>query len=638
MCGIAGFLDPDADPGRSGSPLLRRMCDKIRHRGPDSRGFHDDPPVGLGVQRLAIVDLETGDQPVANEDGSVWVAFNGEIYNHASLRRELSSLGHRFRTDHADTEVLAHAWEEWGEGFPERLNGMFACALWDAGARRLLLVRDRIGIKPLYYWWDGRRLVFASEIKAILEHPAVDREVDLQSLYDYLGWEFVPGPATMFRDIRKLMPGHHLLWEDGRIDTRQWWDIRYEPVEADPEEHAAGIRDRLIASVRRRLQADVPVGIFLSGGLDSTAVLAAARELVDGPLRTFTIGYADPSFSEWDHAAFAAEYFGTVHREIPIRPISPELIERCVWQLDEPMTDLSAMPLYVLCEAAREDVKVCLSGEGGDEVFVGYDRFVASKCDRVYRLVPGPIRRGLVAPLVSRLPDQEQKKGLINMVKRFVRGSELPVGPGAMRWQYFSSEARDRALFTDETRGRVETDRFAGLLRRVEGIDFPSALDRELYIDLRFTMPDSVLMKVDKMSMANSLEVRVPLLDHELVEYAARIPARQRFPGLRRRAIYRKAVAGLLPPRILDRGKQGYSLPIKNWLRHELRDWMVELLGASELIARHLQVDTVDRLIAEHLSRRHNHNHVLWALINLELWHRAYVQQEVRDPAGSLAT
>lgn len=634
MCGIAGIIEPRADRPASRS-VVEAMCRTIRHRGPSSWGVHLDGPVGLGVQRLSIIDLETGDQPIPNEDESVWVVYNGEIYNHASIRQELEKQGHRFRTHHADTEVIVHAWEEWGEACPEHLHGMFAFALWDSQRQTLLLARDRIGIKPLYYWLKGGRLVFGSEIKAILEHPAVPREVDLQSLYDYLGWEFVPGPATMFRGISKLMPGHLLIWEQGRIRIRRWWDVRYEPREARRDEHRRAIRDLLRESVRKRLMADVPLGVFLSGGLDSTAVLAMMAQLTTEKIQTFTIGYADPTFSEWEYARHASKHYGTEHREILIDPLTPEMIERCVWHLDEPMTDLSAMPLYILCREARKDVTVCLSGEGGDEVFVGYDRYVALKADRYYRLLPERIRRGLVEPLANRLPDQEQKKGGLNILKRFIQGAALPPEGGAMRWQYFSSPAQDRLLFTEPFQSAVRMDPFAPMLRALGVTRFPTDLDRELYTDLRFTMPDSVLMKVDKMSMANSLEVRVPLLDHELVEYVATIPASVRFPGFSRRAIYRSALEGVLPPKILHRGKQGYSLPIKNWLREELRDWMVSLLNGSPLIKEHLRLEQINRLISEHLARTHNHNHTLWALINLALWHRAYIQ-EVPPEVGDL--
>ena len=632
MCGIVGYVEPAADHGLP-PEVLESMCAAIRHRGPDSRGTHTDGEVGLGIRRLSIVDVATGDQPIANEDESVWVVHNGEIYNHVELRRDLEQRGHRFRTHHADTEVLVHAWEEWGEACVERLDGMFAFAVWDATQRTLLLIRDRIGIKPLYYWWQDDRLVFASEIKAILQHPAVEKEVDLQSLYDYLGWEFVPAPATMFRNIKKLGPGELITLHHGELAVRPWWNLHYTAREASEEEYAAEIRRGLKTSVKRRLMADVPLGVFLSGGLDSTAVLAMVAENTSEKIKTFTIGYTDPTFSEFDYARYAARHYGTEHREILIEPITPELIEHCAWHLDEPMTDLSTVPLHILCRAAREDVTVCLSGEGGDEVFVGYDRFVASKADRYYRILPQWLRHGAIRPIVESLRDREQKKGAINILKRFVQGSALPVEGGAMRWQYFSSAALDEALFRDEFKAAVNMDAFGPLLRALEDAEFTTDLDRELFTDLRFTMPESVLMKVDKMSMATSLEVRVPFLDHHLVEYVATIPESARFPGFDRRAIFKKAMHSVLPEKVLSRGKQGYSLPIKNWLREDLRDWMVSLLSESELMRRHFSQEHIDRLISEHMARTHNHNHTLWALINVALWHRAFIEQ----PAAQLA-
>jgi asparagine synthase (glutamine-hydrolysing) len=371
---------------------------------------------------------------------------------------------------------------------------------------------------------------------------------------------------------------------------------------------------------------DVPEGLFLSGGLDSTAVLAFAREATAGPLPTFTVGYDDPTFSEWEYAREAARYYGTEHREIRLGPVSPDVIEQAVWHLDEPMTDLSSVPLFLLCREARRDVTVCLSGEGGDEVFVGYDRFVAAKAERLYRLLPRPIRKGLIEPLVTRLPDQEQKKGPLVVLRRFIEGARLDPAGLHMRWQHFGSPELDRRLFRETVLRSVDRDRFAPIQRCLARCHSARRLDREIFVDTRFTMPDSVLMKVDKMSMAHALEVRVPLLDHHLVELAATVPPRLKFPGFRTRAIYRKALRGVLPPRILTRGKQGYSLPLKQWLRNELREYMVQLLDGSEVVRAYFDRAGVQSLIAEHLARRANHNHTLWALINLTLWHRRFIE------------
>lgn len=627
MCGIAGIVDTRTD-ARPGIELVGQMLDTIVHRGPDDAGTYDGGRAVLGVRRLKVVDLDGGHQPIGNEDGTVWVAYNGEIYNHAALRRELEAKGHRFATV-CDTEVVVHAWEEYGERFVEHFQGMFGFALWDSRTGTLVLARDRLGIKPVYYAWDGTRLVFGSEIKALLETGHVPRTLDLQALYHYIGYEFVPAPATMFRNVQKLPAGHLLLLRRDSVELRPYWDLAFEPDDLSEADQIAGIRRLLREAVAKRLMADVPLGVFLSGGLDSTAVLAYAREATAGPLPTFTIGYRDATFSEWDIARRVARHYGTEHREIVIEPITPALIEDAVWHLDEPMTDLSSIPFYILSAGARKRVTVCLSGEGGDEVFVGYDRFVASKLEEtVYRLLPGFVRHG-IEHLAQRLPDQPQKKGIVNLAKRFVDGAGLPNDGGHMRWQFFSSAALERALFLPSVLSQVTRDPFEPVRRYRARVASADRLAQECYVDLRMTMADSVLMKVDKMSMAHALEVRVPFLDHALVEFVSRIPSGHKFPGVRTKAIYRKAMRGILPDFVLDRGKQGYSLPIKHWLRTDLREYMTTLLNQSPLIQEHFDVAFVNTLIAEHVRCTHNHNHVLWALINAALWHRRFIEQRL---------
>jgi asparagine synthase (glutamine-hydrolysing) len=625
MCGIAGVVEY-----REGSQVpghvLEAMGKVIEHRGPDQGSTFQDGPVGLVGRRLKIIDLSpAGSQPVPNEDGSIQLVYNGEMFNHEPLRRELEVLGHRFR-GRCDSEVVVHAYEAWGPRCVERFRGFFAFALWDRRCRQLLLARDRIGIKPLYYTERPDRFLFGSEIKALLEHPDVPREVDVQSLYHYMGYEFVPGPATMFRGIRKLRPGSILLLKEGQAETRSYWELRFADSPHDAASLERRVRDACRDAVHAWMMSDVPEGVFLSGGLDSTAVLAFAREATSGPLPSFTLGYEDPSFSEWQYAREAARYYGTEHREIKIPPITPATIEEAVWHLDEPMTDLSAVPLYLLCREARRDVTVCLSGEGGDEVFVGYDRFIASKADRLYRLLPGWLRRSVIEPLALGLRDDERKKGLRVVLRRFIEGARLDPEGGHMRWQYFGSPTIDAQIFGGAVLGSVDRDRFAPIRRVLERCDSTRRLDREIFVDTRFTLPDSVLMKVDKMSMAHALEVRVPLLDHHLVELAATIPESLKFPGFRTRAIYRRALRGVLPPRILARGKQGYSLPLKQWLRHELKDYTIRLLNGSEAIRAYFDRDGVNWTIAEHLARRANHNHTLWALINVALWHRRFIE------------
>jgi len=541
------------------------------------------------------------------------------------LRPVLEGLGHTFRS-RTDTEVIVHAYEEYGPACVERFNGMFAFAVWDKKRRELILARDRLGVKPLYYYARDERLAFASEIKAIVQVPEVKREINPQALYHYVGYEFVPAPDTMFRNVHKLSPGHYLRYKDGKTEIVRYWDVQFQRQTRPREYYEETLREMLTESVRKRLISDVPLGVFLSGGLDSSAVVAMMSRCGVDPIQTFSLGYDDPSFSELDYARIVARQFGTTHREIIIDPITPDLIETAVWHLDEPMTDLSTIPFYLICKKAREHVTVCLSGEGGDEVLVGYDRFKASKANGYYALLPEWIRRGVIAPLVNALPDQPQKKGLVNVAKRFVQGGLLPDDAEHMRWQYFGLPADDPQLFAKDVLTEITSDPFAPVRAHALRCNSTQRLDREIYVDLKFTMPESVLMKVDKMSMAHALEVRVPFLDYQFVEFCATIPGDLKLEGFTTKGIFRSAMKGILPDVIRGRGKQGYSLPIKNWLRQELREYMTDLLTSSPLMSEAFNMNYVRQLIREHQDYRANHNHILWALINLAIWHRLFIE------------
>ncbi len=622
MCGIAGFSWRDEE-------LAGRMSQTMVHRGPDQSGVYTDESVSLGHRRLSIIDLsEHGRQPMSNEDGTVWVTYNGEIYNFQELREALEAKGHVFRS-RTDTEVIVHAYEEYGPDCARRFNGMFAFAIWDKKRRELILIRDRLGVKPLYYCVKGKDLIFASEIKAILQVPGLERAVDPLALYRYVGYEFVPAPDTIFRHIRKLPPGHYLRFKDGQTQITEYWDLRFKTEPQPSSYYEETMRDLLMDSVQKRLISDVPLGVFLSGGLDSSAVVALMSRCGVEPIKTFSLGYADPTFSELEYARAIASRFKTEHRELIIEPITPELLETAVWHLDEPMTDLSTIPFYLICKKAREHVTVCLSGEGGDEVLVGYDRFKASKAHSYYELLPDWLRRGIIAPFVNALPDQPQKKGIVNILKRFIQGGLLPEEGGHIRWQYFGMPERDTELFSEAVRRGISMEPFAPVRRCLEHCNSDQRLDREIYADLKFMMPDSVLMKVDKMSMAHALEVRVPFLDYRFVEFCATIPGELKLKGFTTKAIFRTAMEGILPDRIRARGKQGYSLPIKNWLRQELRDYMTGLLTSSPLMKEAFNPDYIQRLIREHQKYQANHNHILWALMNLAIWHRLFVEQEV---------
>lgn len=618
MCGIAGLSWND-------EALVRKMAGAITHRGPDQENARAFDGMSLAHRRLSILDLsERGRQPMCNEDGTVWITFNGEIYNYPELRPMLEAKGHRFSSN-SDTEAIIHAYEEYGADVVNHLRGMFGFAIWDTRKKSLLVARDRIGIKPIYYWHHQGKLVFASEIKAILEVPDVPRRLNTQALYDYIGFEFVPAPDTMFEGIHKLPAGHRLLFQNGQVKIEQYWDLSMKPSAPVSFDEAVERQKVLLDEcVKSHLMSDVPLGVFLSGGLDSSTLVAMMRRHISGPMRTFTIGYEDKSFSELEYAKQVADQFGTEHHVLMIEGMKPGNVERALWHLDEPMTDLSCVPLMLVCEQAKKHITVCLSGEGGDESYAGYDRFKASRLNSYYSMIPGPLRRGLISPLVGSLPDQPQKKGAINMLKRFIEGADLPKEGHHLRWQYFSSSDQDAALFSDSFKSRINMDPFRLIRERMSHCDATDRVNREIYLDMRYMMTDCVLMKVDKMSMASSLEVRVPLLDHVLVEFIASLPGDWKLKGLRTKHVLRAALKGILPENIVERGKQGYSLPVKNLLRGELKDYMVTLLKESPMIRENLNAKTIQRLIDEHVAMKHNHNHVLWALMNVAIWNKRF--------------
>jgi asparagine synthase (glutamine-hydrolysing) len=617
MCGICGFSWND-------EALIRKMADRIVHRGPDQEGFFCTDGMSLGFRRLSIIDLsENGSQPMFNEDNTVCLVFNGEIYNFQELRPQLEAKGHRFRSN-TDSEVILHGYEEYGIDVVNHLRGMFGFALYDTVRKRLLLARDRIGIKPLYYTRQNGQLVFGSEIKSILQDPGVERRVNHQALYDYLGFEFVPSPETMFAGISKLPAGHLLVWENGRAEVTRYWDLSFRPAAPMPSfaEAVEQLRAHLDTAVKSHLVADVPLGVFLSGGLDSSCLVALMRRHISGPLKTFTIGYEDKTFSELDYAQIVADHCQTDHRVLQLDSLKPAYVEETLYHLDEPMTDLSTVPLYLLCKQAREHVTVCLSGEGADESFAGYDRFKASRLNaRYFSLLPKVVRQQLVGRMARLLPDQPQKKGVINMLKRFVEGATLPEDGQHLRWQYFLNRSLEAGLFQDTFRAQINGDPFWQVREYAGRCDARDQVNREIYLDMRFMMTDSVLMKVDRMSMASALEIRVPLLEHVLVEFLASLPGDWKLNKMTTKYIFRAALEGLLPDKIVHRGKQGYSLPVKHLLRGELRDYMVERLHDSTVLRETMDMAYIDRLIAEHDARKHNHNHILWALLNVAIWH-----------------
>ena len=629
MCGICGQVYTDRQR-RVAPEDIARMCRSIAHRGPDDEGFFVQGHVGIGSRRLRVIDLETGHQPMANEDETIWTVFNGEIYNFASLREELTDRGHVFRS-HSDTETIVHAYEEYDCRFLERLNGMFGLAIWDQTRGRLLLARDRLGIKPLYYYFDGRQLVFGSELKAILRAPQVDRSIDLAALNNFLTFEYIPSPRSIFQKVRKLEPGHYLVWEGGEPVVRPYWQLAVRPRRRTEAGEQLGelIRD----AVRLRLISDVPLGAFLSGGVDSTIVVAQMAQLIDEPVKTFSIGFRESSYNELHYARAVAQRYATDHREEIIEPDVLGLTEQLVAQFDEPFGDFSIFPTFLVSRMAREDVTVVLTGDGGDELFGGYDTYLAHRFDRrFYHWWPRCIKENIVAPLAARLAPREEKKGLVNIFKRFVQGTQLPPDLTHVRWMIFLTEADRRQLLSSEVRSQLgRQDPYDFIRRHARAVPRADAVNRSGYVDVNSYLTDDILVKVDRMSMAVSLEARVPFLDHRLVEFAFSLPPEEKIRGFGTKHLLKKIMADALPEAIRGRSKQGFSIPIKNWIRGPLRPMMTDLLAPDRLRRRgFFDADRVADLMDRHLRGVENYSHQLWSLMVFESWYDTYM-----DPVQS---
>lgn len=631
MCGICGFATRrDARP--IPDDILIRMCRTIVHRGPDDEGIHSEPGVGLGNRRLSIIDVAGGHQPLSNETGTIWIAYNGEAYNYAEVRDELIGRGHSFAT-HSDTETIVHAYEEWGPDAVHRFRGMFAFALWERAGRRLRLFRDRIGVKPLYYTLlsDGT-LVFGSELKAVLAYPGVEREIEPEALDLFLTLEYIPAPYSIFKGIYKLPAGSFLTYEEGKINIRSYWDIP--PAEEAGAEKARPIpelTDELYAllkeSVKLRLVSDVPLGAFLSGGIDSSAVVGLMRELGASPLRTFSIGFKDASYNELEHARRIARRFETEHEELIIEPKALELTGKLIRHLDEPLGDFSIFPTYLVSEMARRSVTVALSGDGGDEIFAGYEHYQAQRIARRFGVAAAS---RAAHHFTRRLKPGEQKKGPRNKLRRFTQAFENEARHRHLRWMMFLSARDKEALFSADFKSRLggirpiaDRDPFREYFGRLGGFDRTTG---ELYLDLKTYLPDDIMVKVDRMSMAVSLEAREPLLDHKLVEFAFRIPGSLKLHRLTTKWIFKKTLERLLPLDNITRKKEGFSIPIKHWLRVELRDLVEDHLSEARIRREGLfDPAEIRRMMDAHFAGRENYSHQLWALLVFEIWKENYL-------------
>ncbi|MBI3008427.1 MAG: asparagine synthase (glutamine-hydrolyzing) [Candidatus Omnitrophica bacterium] len=625
MCGICGIVSPKTIDEK----LLRSMCRVLTHRGPDDEGIYlnkgVEKRIGLGHKRLSIIDLGGGHQPMHNEDETVWIVFNGEIYNFQDLRKWLEQNGHKFYT-YTDTEVIIHLYEERGAECLNELRGMFAFAIWDENKKRLFLARDRVGKKPVVYAYQDNEFIFASELKSILEHPRIKREIEPCALDLYLTYQYVPSPWTIFKGINKLPPAHYLIYENGKVTINRYWELPWTPKMKIDEEEACEETIRLLEeSTKLRLISDVPIGAFLSGGIDSSAVVAMMARTGAKPIKTFSIGFEVGSFNELKFARIIAKHFNTEHKEFIVKPDAIEVLPKLIWHYNEPFADSSAIPTYYVAKMTREYVTVALNGDGGDENFGGYERYVGMEITSIYDKLPRSIKAVWTNLIKTVRPVGSTK------LNRFINGLILPPEKRYLRWMSVFDEERRMALYSPEflsSLGPYEASAylFSMLSRR----DIENILDRVFSTDIMSYLPEDLLVKMDIATMANSLEARSPFLDHKLMEFAGRLPSRFKVRGFVTKYILKKALKKILPREILSRGKKGFGVPVGIWFKGELKGYLSNVLLDNRTLKRgYFKPDYVKQLVTEHTTGRLDHTHRLWALLNFELWHRMFIDNKI---------
>jgi asparagine synthase (glutamine-hydrolysing) len=625
MCGIVGIVNRG---GRAvDKAVLGQMCEAIRHRGPDEDGFYREAGVGLAMRRLAIIDLKSGQQPMHNADRTAWIVFNGEIYNYKEVRARLVQLGHEFHTD-CDTEVIIHAYDEYGAECPKHLRGMFAFAIWDERTGELLLARDRVGKKPLLYARTPEGLVFGSEFSALLKHPQVGREVNREAIHHYLTFMCVPAPLTAYRDIHKLEPGHTLRYtREGEIKTERYWQPDFSRKTRMSEEEAGERAVEILReAVRVRLMSEVPLGAFLSGGVDSSAVVALMSEVSPTPVKTFSIGFEEQDFSELHHARRVAEHVGAEHHEFIVRPDAMEVLPTLVEHYGEPYADSSAIPTYYVSRETRRHVTVALNGDGGDECFAGYERYAAMKLAEKYRGVPHLLREGLIKA-IALYPTSETRRSRARDLKRFLDAASLPTVERYMRLvSVLDTPAKD-ALYTDDFRREMQEHKAADFVAPwFAAANGAGLVDASLLADTMTYLPNDLLVKVDIASMAVSLEARSPFLDHHVIEFAASLPENLKLRGLTTKYLLKRVLAKLLPAENLQRRKMGFGVPIGHWLRGVMQPFLRETLLAEKALARgFFKPEAVTRMVELHTRGERDYAHQLWTLLMLELWFQRFI-------------
>ncbi len=627
MCGITGYA---AFSGFKviDSNLLEKMVNIIYHRGPDESGSDIRGSVAMGMRRLSIIDLSGGHQPIYNEDKTVWTVFNGEIYNFKDFRSQLQAKGHIFKTN-TDTEVIVHGYEEYGSGFLKYLNGMFAIAVHDTKKNKLLLARDHIGIKPLYYTFNNRRIIFGSEIKSILLSKEVNSKLDIDALGEFLSWEYVPGRATLIKEIKKLEPGHFIEIDLNNpiCEPKMYWDIPFYEAQHNHstiDEWLEKIDAQLKKSTQMQLISDVPLGAFLSGGVDSSLIVSAM-----GEAKTFSIGFDDPTYNELKWARKVADHLGVNHKDEIIKPDVLELFEHLMFFLDDPIGDFSIFPTYLVSRLARKHVTVALSGDGGDELFGGYETYLAQHKAKIFSRIPAFIRKGIIETAINNVKPTAKKKGFINKAKRFVEGTYHDDELSHARWRIFVGEEMRRNLFSETALKDMISPPSQHIEKLFKQAGNRGELNRSLYVDVKSYLCDNILTKVDRMSMAVSLEARVPYLDPDLVSLAFQVPEKFKVTSKDTKVILKKLASKYVPDECVYRPKEGFSIPIKNWLTNEFRSLMEDLLNQNKIKQDGIfNPGAVEQLKSEHLNGTANHSHILWAMIVFQDWKKRWLEGE----------
>lgn len=624
MCGIAGVVNFNNSPAISHG-LLENMVNTLYHRGPDEAGMAIHGSAALGMRRLSIIDLSGGSQPIYNEDKSIWTVFNGEIYNFPDLKKDLQNKGHIFKTN-SDTEVIVHGYEEYGIDFPKHLNGMFAIALHDTRKNKFILVRDHVGIKPVFYSFSNKRIVFGSEIKAVLESKLVPKELNMDALGEFLSWEYIPGEATLFKSINKLEAGKliEIDLSKPKCNPKEYWDIPfYNGNESNLSENEwiDKIDWQITKSTKMQMISDVPLGAFLSGGVDSSLIAASM-----GNAKTFSIGFDDPTYNELNWARRVADHLGVDHKDEIIKPDVLNLFDHLMQFMDDPIGDFSIFPTYLVSKLARKHVTVSLSGDGGDELFGGYETYLANHKANQFSKIPSFIRKGMIEPTINNINPTAKKKGLINKAKRFVEGLQYEDGLSHARWRLFAGDAVKQTMFTQDSLNSINVSSSEHILRLFDKAGDRGELNRSLYVDMKSYLVDNILTKVDRMSMAVSLEARVPFLDPDVIDLAFQLPEKFKTDSNTTKIILKKVAAVHVPKECIYRPKEGFSIPIKNWLNNEFKPLMDELLSERNIKSDGIfEPAMVNKLKDEHRSGKENHSHILWGLMVFHDWKKRWL-------------